>query len=155
MKCYGGTLAALSFLFSSSSVGWKASCILCGGWEEKESSCTLCGWRPRKVSLPPVPRCGSQTQLESMIPEANGNWASDDPVGPLCSEAGLLWRIERTRENMYTSIKTNQHTAHLFFKIKKTTTTKQQPTVITPNNSPTMEETKMKGNSGAPKLVVE
>lgn len=47
MRCLG---AALAFPFSWT-VGWKASCILCSGWERKWSSCCICGWRPMQSTL--------------------------------------------------------------------------------------------------------
>lgn len=44
MKCSVGALRLLHHF--SCTVGWRASCILCGGWEGKRTSCTPCGQRP-------------------------------------------------------------------------------------------------------------
>lgn len=107
-------LAALPFLFSCT-VGWKASCILCGGWKGKQSSCSFSGWRPMEVYC-----------LLCLAVAAGLSWGAcslrrivtgllDDPVGPLFRETGLQWGIEKTQEkDVYTDTKANQDTAHLF-----------------------------------------
>lgn len=102
-----GTLAALFFLFSCT-VGWKASCILCSGWEGRQSRCRFCGWRPMySCLLCFAVAAGLSWRACSPRPILTG--LPDDPFGPLfgllCG-GGVGWGrgIERTQEKTCTQI---------------------------------------------------